>query len=183
MNKFQVKVASIFTMICFLLGISLIIISNVCPGLIINEKIIYILILGSLPWLTLFFKEIKLPGGAGAVTHDRIQSSTKKPLPPISNIQSQDDVMELILPAKKVLATLGKYQKQHFGNNLEKRWTFAVFPQAQAYPNYLSGLSELVQRGFVTVSPENYQCMLTNEGIEFLKNNPDIQTYSDLYTF
>lgn len=183
MTKEQSKVAFVFTVLCSAVGILYVAMRNIFPEIVIDKEAIYIIIIGSLPWLTFFFKEIRLPGGAGAVTHDRSQSVTEKPLPPQSNMTVQNTTGELSLYAKKIMATLWKYQKQHFKDDFSRRWTFTVHPQAQGFPNFLTGLAEMVQRGLVAVAPENQHCMLTNEGISYIQNNPELQSYSDLYTF
>jgi len=183
MSEFPYKQARIFTAICALIAFVFLALRHFCPNFIIDNTVTYILILAALPWLKFFFKEIRLPGGAGAVYQDRSQSVSQTPIPPQSEPSMQRETTDLSLAAKKIIATLWKYQKQYFKDDISKRWTFTVHPLAQGYPNYLTGLGELVQRGFVSVSPENQHCMLTNEGINFVNSNPELQSYADLYSF
>jgi len=83
----------------------------------------------------------------------------------------------------KVLATLWRYQRQAFASDTTKRWTFRIDPAARDYPRFLSGLAEATDRGWVAVSPENHQAMLTNEGLAYIESNPEIQNYPDVYRF
>ena len=138
----QKAVAIINTLVCFIF----IIIRNIIPTFVFDELTLILLGLGALPWLTLFFKKLKLPG-IEAETHDVAQSTTSKPLPPPSKPQPTKPDEDLPPAAKKILATLWKYQKQHFRDDYSKRWTFTVQPNAQGYPYFLSGLAETVQRG------------------------------------
>jgi hypothetical protein len=85
--------------------------------------------------------------------------------------------------AKKVLATLWRYQHQQFGNDNSKRWTFGVNPLFNGYPQYLAGVSEGVNRGWVAVSPEAYQCMLIHEGLAYLDDNDKLTNNKDFYVF
>ena len=75
------------------------------------------------------------------------------------------------------------YQKLHFKEDYSKRWTFTVYPSSPEYPNFLSGLSEVVNKGLVIVSPNNFQCMLTNDGLAYIKERNDIKDFEDLYRF
>jgi hypothetical protein len=83
----------------------------------------------------------------------------------------------------KVLATLWRYQRQSFPNDTTGRWAFRVDPSAQQYPRFLAGLSETVNRGWVAVSPENHQCMLTHEGLAYVESSQALQQYPDFYRF
>lgn len=139
--------------------------------------------LAALPWLTLFVKKLKLPGGLEAETSDRVQSTTKSPPPP-SNVSSEleGDSSELPPEAKKILATLGRYQKQHFQNNQENRWTFTVSPTVNLYEHYLKGITYLYSRGLITIG-HNHHIMLTNEGLDYVKRHSDILNNQDIYRF
>lgn len=157
------------------------------PELIIDQTTVLLLAMAILPWLTVFFKKLKIPGVLEGETHERTQGTTEKPLPPKESPatlpQLKTTSPTLSNNAKKILATLWKYQKQHFKDDYSRRWTFKVFPHAYQYSSYLSGLSELIKLGLVVVSPENEQCMLTNEGINCIVNNADIQNIEDIYKF
>jgi hypothetical protein len=146
----------------------------------IDQWAIVLLGLGSLPWLTLFFKKIKLPGGIEGETPDRAQSETARLLAPAVSAPSVPPALDQ--NAVKILATLWRYQKQHFKDDLSKRWTFAVYPNSNAYPSYLRGLAELVNSGLVAVLPSN-QVLLTDEGIRHVEQHIDIQKYQDVYLF
>src|SRR5206468_3747062 len=112
-------------------------------------------------------------------------SVTQKPSPPQtgSSVHLDASKEELKPAAVRVLATLWRYQTQLFGSDPSKRWTFAINPVAKEFSEYLEGLSEVVKRGWVAVSTENNQCMLTNEGLAFLGDHPEIQNSTNYYQF
>ena len=95
--------------------------------------------------------------------------------------QIPDAGEEISIRTKKLLATLWHYQRQSFGSNTSQRWTFLIFPNTTGYPQYLAGLSEAVNRGWVAVRGDNHQCMLTDEGLAFIENHKEIQAYDDIY--
>ncbi len=151
--------------------------------ILLDQAILGLLALAALPWLTLFFKKFKIPGVAEAETQERTQGATGKPLPPASDTAPAVNNVALSTQAKKVLATLWRYQKQSFGNDVTRRWTFRIHPLSPDYPRFLTGLSESVNRGWVAVSPETHQCMLTNEGLAYIEGDQEIQNYEDIYKF
>ena len=85
--------------------------------------------------------------------------------------------------AAKILRTLWKYQKQTFQDDYSKRWLFGINPLAPEYASFLSGVSELILLGLVAVSPENHLCMLTNEGIAYVEQKPELRAGDDFYHF
>ena len=120
--------------------------------------------------------------GIEAKMWERRQGETE-PLPPTGSLPATLSPISLSPQAKKVLATLWRYQHQVFGDDNTKRWTFAVGPLAHDFPQYLAGLSEAVNQGWAVVSPENYQCMLTNEGLNYTNSSDEIRNFDDVYTF
>ena len=88
-------------------------------------------------------------------------------------------VMEAVKPlstdAKAVLSTLWKHQKDYYKDDHTKgRWSFGVIMGGSPlYIKYLRGVCELMGKGLVGISPQNGQSLLTDEGIEFCKANPD----------
>jgi hypothetical protein len=171
--------------------ISAILISAICffailarilwPCILIDERTIYLIILGSLPWLALFFKEMHFPG-VKVITRDRAQGRAEEPIPPVTNVPPVSTTAPFSPHAVKILATLWRYQKQIFGDDHSKRWTFAVFPNAPVYLSYLTGLLELLNAGLVALLPD-YQVLLTNEGIHYIEKHPEIQADENVYTF
>jgi hypothetical protein len=85
--------------------------------------------------------------------------------------------------ARKILATLWKYQQKHFGRNYAQRWTFAVLPGAREYAQYLSGLSLLVQGGLVVVDPTLQQCLLTDAGIHLCEAHDSVLAQEPTFVF
>jgi hypothetical protein len=131
-------------------GVSLLIViaRHIWPAqIILDQATMLLLALAALPWLTLFFKKFKIPGVGEAETQDRAQGATQNPLPP-ADVQPRVAAAAPSADALKVLATLWRYQRQTFGNDLTKRWTFTVHPSAREYPRFLAGLSETVNRGW-----------------------------------
>jgi hypothetical protein len=149
---------------------------------LLDQATLGLLALAAVPWLTLFFKKFKIPGVGEAETQERAQGATQNPLPP-AETQIAVSATTPSPDAMKVLATLWKYQRQSFGKDTTKRWTFTVNPSAREYPGFLAGLSEAVNRGWVAVSPETHQCMLTNDGLAYIENNPNVQQHADVYRF
>jgi len=150
--------------------------------IVLDQATLGLLALAALPWLTLFFKKVKIPGIGEAETQERTQGATQKPLPP-ADVQPAFTAAAPSADAMKVLATLWRYQRQSFGSDTTKRWTFTVHPFTREYPRFLTGLSEAVNRGWVAVSPETHQCMLTNDGLAYIESNQAVQQHADVYRF
>jgi hypothetical protein len=112
------------------------------------------------------------------------QAITAQPLTPQAAPQPLGlQPADLSPAAAKILRTLWKYQKQTFQDDYSKRWLFGINPLVLDYASFLSGVSELIPRGLVAVSPENHLCMLTNEGIAYVQQKPDLQAGDDFYHF
>ena len=80
---------------------------------------------------------------------------------------------KLSFAAKTVLSTLWKHQQTYYGDDPSKgRWSFAVGPASPLFLQYMRGLSELMEEGFVLVLPTNGQAVLTDWGINFCQENP-----------
>jgi len=177
MTKLHYIIAAAISLIC----LSLMIASWTLPKIIIDQKILILLGIAILPWLTLFFKRLKF-WQVEVETRERSQGTTSKPIPPQESSSSSAEIT-LSSDAKKILATLWKYQKPYFKDDKIKRWTFRVFSNSFHYTSYLSGLVELLKYGLVAINSENEQCMLTNEGISLVETDPSLQNYADIYTF
>jgi hypothetical protein len=180
-TRSQTIAASVISGVALLIVIA----RHIWPAkVLLDQATLSLLALAALPWLTLFFKKFKIPGIGEAETQERSQGTTQKPLPPPVEVQQQPaQPPSPSQDAKKVLATLWRYQRQSFGNDTTKRWTFTVHPLARDYPRFLSGLSEAVNRGWVAVSPETHQCMLTNDGLAYIEATKEVQDYGDVYRF
>lgn len=71
----------------------------------------------------------------------------------------------------KVLSTLWKHQKDHFGEDATgKVWTFALPLGHINYPEYARGLSDGLRLGLVSISDKG-QAMLTVDGIKYCKTH------------
>ncbi len=178
-NKFPKRVAVGVSIFCCLF----IIVHLVWPKLPIDNTILILIGIGLLPWLSLFVKKFKLPGGVEGETYQISQSTTKKPVPPANDSKPPESLdSELSAEAIKILTTLWRYQKQHFEKDRSNRWTFIVSPTAHLFPEYFRGTRELFDKGLISFAPD-YHIMLTNEGLNFTENNEDVQQYKDLYRF
>lgn len=102
---------------------------------------------------------------------------------PISQISLRAVPPPLSDGAKRILATLGKYQKEHCGNDANKRWTFVILPGAPAYTEYVKALGELLDAGLVVVSPENNHVMLSASGLKYVTEHADDIAGVAPYTF
>ena len=177
MSRMHFIVASVISLLCLLF----IIIRWNWPNILFDEKMLILIAMGIFPWLTIFFKRFKI-GPVEGETPWRLQGTTVRPIPPK---ESRVSVLDISLneDAKKILATLWRYQKLTFKDDKIKRWTFRVFSISPQYVSYLSGIVELLQYGLISINPENDQCMLTNEGLDFIGKNIPLQDYEDIYKF
>ena len=178
-DRVQLTAAIVVSAVSFLIVIA----RHVWPRVIVlDQPILGLLALAALPWLTLFFKKFKIPGIGEAETQDRAEGTTENPLPSPATLQT------LAVPAQprpdtmKLLATLWRYQRQSFGDDTSKRWTFRVSETARDFPRFLAGLSEAIDRGWVAVPPETHQCMLTNEGLGYCGDSDAVKTYGNIWT-
>ncbi len=85
--------------------------------------------------------------------------------------------------AKKILATLWQRQKHHFKDDFTGRWSFRILPNAKGYGNFMLGFAELLKLGLVGWTPKNGHALLTDKGIEYLKQHDEIQGSDNVYTF
>jgi len=77
---------------------------------------------------------------------------------------------QLAPQAKKVLATLWKYQQKQFPNWRERRWTFTVRTGSPEYMEFSLGELLLSQKGYIAVAPSG-QIMLSDEGCKFCEEH------------
>ncbi len=148
-----------------------------------------VLVIAALPWLALFFKKITIPGVVDVETRDREQGVAASPTPAATRAPAaalpadQPAPAAPSAPAKKILATLGRYQGQFFRHDPTRRWTFRVHPSSPDFAAFLSGVGEAVKAGWVAVSPLTHHCMLTNEGLAYVENHAEIRDSRDFYPF
>ncbi|MHC4397052.1 MAG: hypothetical protein ACYS1A_15540 [Planctomycetota bacterium] len=107
---------------------------------------------------------------------------TNKPPPP----QLPEDTeipTELSKEAKKILATLWERQTYHFKDDFSQRWSFRILPIAEGYGIFMLGFAELLKLGLAGWTPKHGQALLTDKGIQYLKEHPEIQESDDVYRF
>jgi hypothetical protein len=87
-----------------------------------------VLALAAAPWLTIFFKSLKIPGLAEIESREFTQGESGKPESPAARIKRLDSQLERELSesAKRILGTLWRFQRQLFADDKEKCWTFGV---------------------------------------------------------
>lgn len=90
---------------------------------------------------------------------------------------------ELSNEATRILATIWQRQKRHFKDDFSKRWSFRVLPNAEGYGIFMLGFSELLKLGLVGWTRKDGQALLTDKGVEYLKEHPEIQESDDVYRF
>jgi hypothetical protein len=176
MSKLQCRIGIIVSVMCFTL-----IVIHLCHPEKVDEVIAILILLGFLPWSPLFFKKVKI-GAFDTELHSREQGTTDKPIPPSPSAETKLP-KELSTDAKRIMATLWRYQKQTFKDDPQKRWTFRILPHSSEYASFIIGFGQLLELGYVAATPPHGHCMLTNDGIEFIRNNPDLQKANDIYRF
>lgn len=107
--------------------------------------------------------------GAGSSTIE-VSNIPIEPIKPVINTSTDQQFSDA---AKRILATLAKYQKEHCGTDQNKRWTFVVLPGSPAYSEYLKAVSELLEAGKVLVSPETNHVMLSSEGLKHVEDDAE----------
>lgn len=189
MKTIQIIAGSVISLVAIFVFVS----RSAWPRLLVVDEISLIILgLAILPWLPIFFIKFKLPGGFEAEA-DRQQGKTDSPAPPAQptkELQSQKpsviSLSDLNSEAKKIIRTLWKYQQELFHDKPEARWTFAVFHNADVYASYTIGLGQLLELGLVSLAKNqtSAQCMLTNEGMTFCKDNTkNIDAFPTYYKF
>ena len=88
---------------------------------------------------------------------------------------------QLSKEATRILATLWNGQKRHFKDDFTGRWSFRVLPNAHEYGEFMLGFSELLRLGLIGWTRKDGQALLTDKGVEYLKNHPEIQESADVY--
>ena len=179
MDKYQ-KIGAIILSSISLLAIGARIIR---PSLKIDEITVFFVSIGVLPWLIMFFKKIKI-SGFEAESQTGEQGTTNNPPPPLIVPEPIPQGPEpLTNDAIKVLATLWRYQRQSFDDDISRRWTFLIYPGSQEYIAYLKGVAQLLEHQLISVRQDNNQVLLTNEGIEYVRRKQEIQNFENIYRF
>jgi hypothetical protein len=137
---------------------------------------IYLIILVFLPWCSLFVKKVRFGDNEIEFPH--------------SNTTADEILKEglKIRPShrEKILATLWIYQKEHFGDSQENRWTFTLQEQHPNYYEFIYGIGLLLSEKLIAPVIVDFkgekmvQYALTDEGIRFMKKE-DNTKYQDKY--
>jgi hypothetical protein len=120
--------------------------------------------------------KIVFPGGS--VERENRESKITLPEPKV--IVSEESPQKLLPEDKslspeatKVISTLWKHQQFYYTDHSKGRWSFGVGFANLLYRDYLVGVGELIKKGLVTISLSNGQCLLTDAGVNFCKENPN----------
>lgn len=73
-------------------------------------------------------------------------------------------------PARKVIRTLWKFQRDQFKDDFSQRWAFGVHPMSMDYPQFRNGISELRFDGLIQYDGRG-MVFLTDKGIAFCRDN------------
>ena len=138
------------------------------------------------PWLGHVFESVGKDGAKyrntkSGESHDELPAnSATSPLTAIiADISPSFDAMAY--DEKRIIATLWKYQKRHFPNQPESRWTFTVQIGSPDYMGFSYGFLELVKKSFVTVAT-NGHVMLSERGYQFCEaNDTPLSRWTDTY--
>jgi hypothetical protein len=87
---------------------------------------------------------------------------------PPGTIKSTREPVTLSKESRVVLATLAKYQQELFAQEPGKRWTFTISSSTSQYPEFLRGVSGLLEHGLVSILPENGHVMLSDAGLDYV---------------
>jgi hypothetical protein len=110
------------------------------------------------------------PNPAAIPTHPEVPPATPEPTP-----------RQFRWEARKVLATLWKYQQIHFPNPQAGQWTFLIATGSPEYVVFARGLVALGKFDIAGVA-DNGQAVLTRNGIEYcLRHAPEVKEWPDTY--
>lgn len=169
------QVGMIITVVAAVAGIA----HAFLPSVKIDWITVALIIIAAVPWLGPILKSLEITGIGKVELRDR-QGTTSNPPPP----QGAEPTNKFSPQARKILATLWHYQKKHFGDtDSDRRWTFNVTPGTTFFLDYMTGLLELVKSGLVSVIPDKWQCVLTNEGFSYCKNEKSLESETNIYKF
>ncbi len=120
--------------------------------------------LGAAPWMGGIFESISKDG----VKYRQQGSTPAQPATPFAIAQAHPSSIfsQMAIQEKKVLATLWKYQKIHFQNRRDQRWTFTVATGSPEYMEFSFGVLLLIDKRYAAVAPSG-QIMLTESGYNF----------------
>jgi len=87
--------------------------------------------------------------------------------------------------AKKLLATLWKYQLGHAGRDMHSRWLMGLPPTSSgtSYPMFYRGLAELLDVGLAEVARSQLMVMLSNDAFAYCWPISDELIAADCYHF
>jgi hypothetical protein len=135
------------------------------------------------PWLGYVFESI---GKEGAKYRNTKSGESTSPPDTGTTVAAQAAPQQTTFDAmaydeKKIISTLWRYQKRHFPDQKEARWTFVVQIGSPDYMGFSYGFLELVKKGFASVAA-NGQIMLSQSGYLFCEaNDAPLSRWTDTY--
>jgi hypothetical protein len=94
--------------------------------------------------------------------------------PQPTGIRIPESTEDLSLEAKMVLSTLWKHQQQYYTDHTKGRWSFTVGTANPRYADYCIGVGQTLKKGLVIISSQNGQSLLTDGGISFCQEHPNM---------
>ena len=114
---------------------------------------------------------------------DKDQQGGASKLPEWETKKEFQEHFELSDEATKILATIWQRQKHHFKEDFTRRWSFRILPNTEVYGIFILGFAELLKLGLIEWTRKDGQALLSNKGIDYLKNHPQIQNSNNVYNF
>jgi len=108
-------------------------------------------------------------GSAPSFDPDPMPTPPPTPTPTPTPVVPIKKFTEYSKPARKVLRTLWKFQKEQFGDDFSKRWGFGIHPLALDFREFESGSAELRKDGLIQDDPRG-MIFLTDAGIIFCRD-------------
>ncbi len=111
----------------------------------------------------------------------RFGDTKEQPVPALA--EKTEIPTELSNEANRILATLWNRQTYHFKDDYSRRWSFRIIPNADQYGVFILGFAELLKLGLIGWTRKDGQALLTDKGIDYIKDHPEIRDYEDIYRF
>ena len=161
-------------------SISLGVLHFIKSGCDVDWIVVALLITCFIPWMSEVFESIGLKDGL--LKYRPREGNVAIPIQPTKE-QEKSPFYKISSEARRVLATLWQQQKANFPNTLNNLWTFTVPLGSPNYPDFLRGISELMNIHYISISPSNGHVMISSAGVDFCRDNDaEISSYKDVYT-
>lgn len=140
----------------------------------VDQWTIVLIAMAFLPWLGFFVSKVG-PDGVHP-TNPPSGMAEREGLRKAKSLS--EDSTQQIVPltqvspgSRKVFKTLVHYQIDQFGISANQRWVFTIPFGEPSYPQFMSGIVELVKLGLVSLDEASGMFGLTDEGVRFYEQN------------